>query len=124
MSSDARFIIVLDKLPPLLAQGGDAMAKVMTAIFESVAAPFGQIDNLNIVDMGGNGKGLSQMASVVPNTVFQFLASAKAHGMDLGGLLAKIGVDPAKAMEMLAGLGSTTSASTEPAPEASPTKEA
>ena len=54
MSDSSRLIVILDKLPILMESGGDAMAKVAEAIFKSVAMPLGQIDRLNIVDMGGN----------------------------------------------------------------------
>ncbi len=80
MNDAARLIIILDKLPPLLTQGGDAVAKVMAAIFSSIAAPLGQIDKIEIVDVGGSGRGIDQMASVVPNVLFKFLAAARRRG--------------------------------------------
>jgi flotillin len=104
MNDAARLIIILDKLPPLLNQGGDAVAKVMTAIFSSIAAPIGQIDKIEIIDVGGSGRGIDQMSSLVPNVLFKFLAAAKAQGIDVSVLLGKLGIDPEKALNMFSGL--------------------
>jgi flotillin len=93
MTADAKMILVLDRLPVLLDRGGDAMSKVATSIFSSVAAPLGQIDEVRIIDMGGNGRGLDQFGSVVPNTVFRFLSALKVQGIDLKPLLTKLGVN-------------------------------
>src|SRR6185436_10818857 len=67
--------------------------KIARATFSGIAAPLGNIDSIHIVDMGGNGKGLDQMASLVPNTVFKTLATLKASGIDLGELAKKAGID-------------------------------
>jgi flotillin len=93
MTADAKMILVLDRLPVLLDRGGDAMSKVATSVFSSVAAPLGQIDEVRIIDMGGNGRGLDQFGSVVPNTVFRFLSALKVQGIDLKPLLNKLGVN-------------------------------
>jgi flotillin len=92
MSSDAKMILILDRLPALLDRGGDAMSKVATAVFSSVAAPLGQIDEVRIIDVGGSGRGLDQFSSIVPNTVFKFLSALKLQGVDLKPLLGKLGV--------------------------------
>lgn len=92
MTADARMILILDRLPGLLDRGGDAMSKVATSVFSSVAAPLGQIDEVRIIDMGGNGKGLDQFGSIVPNTVFKFLSALKVQGIDLKPLLGKLGI--------------------------------
>ena len=72
---------------------GEAGEKIARATFSSVAAPLGNIDSIHIVDMGGSGNGVNQLASLVPNTVFKTLASLKASGIDLEGLAKKAGVD-------------------------------
>jgi flotillin len=92
MTADARMILVLDRLPVLLDRGGEAMSKVATSVFSSVAAPLGQIDEVRIIDVGGNGRGLDQFSSIVPNTVFKFLSALKVQGIDLKPLLGKLGV--------------------------------
>jgi flotillin len=104
MNDAARLIIILDKLPPLLTQGGDAAAKVMQAVFGSIAAPLGQISKMEILDIGGSGRGIDQVSSIVPNVLFKFLVAAKAQGIDFTALLNKLGIDPEKALGMVSGL--------------------
>jgi len=101
MTADAKMILVLDRLPVLLDRGGDAMSKVATSIFASVAAPLGQIDEVRIIDLGGNGHGLDQFGSVVPNTVFKFLSALKVQGIDLKPLLGKLGISLEELEQML-----------------------
>ncbi len=93
MTADAKMILILDRLPMLLDRGGDAMSKVAASVFSSVAAPLGQIDEVRIIDMGGNGKGLEQFGTIVPNTVFKFLSALKVQGIDVKPLLSKLGVN-------------------------------
>lgn len=93
MTEAAKLIMILDRLPKLIELGGDAGEKIARATFSSVAAPLGNIDSIHIVDMGGNGKGLDQMASLVPATIFKTLASLKASGIDLSEIARKAGVD-------------------------------
>jgi flotillin len=93
MTESAKLILILDRLPVLFDKGGEAAAKVAQAIFSSVAAPLGNIDELRIIDLGGSGRPLEQLASVVPNTVFRFLSSLKAQGIDVKQLLGKLGIN-------------------------------
>ena len=103
MNESSRMIIILDRLPNLFTTGGDAAAKVAESIFRNVAAPFGSIDKINILDMGGgdSSAGLKKLGSVVPETVFGLIANAEARGIDIKALLKKVGIDPAAALEML-----------------------
>ncbi len=110
MTADARMILILDRLPTLLDRGGDAMSKVATSVFSSVAAPLGQIDEVRIIDMGGNGRGLDQFGSIVPNTVFKFLSALKVQGIDLKPLLSKLGIS----LDELEQLLTSKSAETKP----------
>ena len=100
MTTDAKLILILDRLPMLFEKGGDAMSKVAESVFSSVAAPLGNIDKLEIVDMG-SGRGLEQLSSVVPNTVFKTIAAAKAQGIDISRLLKFLGVDIEEALSMV-----------------------
>ncbi len=93
MTDAARLIMILDRLPKLIELTGEAGEKVARAAFSSVAAPLGNIDSIHIVDMGGNGKGLDQMSTIVPNTVFKTLANLRASGVDLTELAKKAGID-------------------------------
>jgi len=93
MTDAARLIMILDRLPKLLELAGEAGERIARATFSGVAAPLGNIDSIHIVDMGGNGKGLDQLSTLVPNTVFKTIASLKASGVDLGELARKAGID-------------------------------
>jgi flotillin len=108
MTADARMILILDRLPVLLDRSGDAMSKVATSVFSSVAAPLGQIDEVRIIDVGGNGRGLDQFSSIVPNTVFKFLSALKIQGIDLKPLLTKLGVNLEELEQMLTSKSSET----------------
>src|SRR5262249_50277925 len=88
-------------LPLLIEKGGDAYAKVMQAMFSSVAAGVGAIDSLNVVDMGGSGAGVARIADLVPNIVARTVANAKAQGIDLKGLLTIAGGHASKLDELL-----------------------
>jgi uncharacterized membrane protein YqiK len=101
MSTDAKLILILDRLPLLIDKGGEALSKVAESAFSSVAAPLGSIDKLEIVDVGGNGRALEQLGTVVPSVVFKTLAAAKAQGIDLTGLLKYFGVDVEEALQKL-----------------------
>jgi flotillin len=101
MTSDAKLILILDRMPHLMETGGDAMSKVMASVFSSVAAPLGNIDELRIIDVGGSGRGLDQLSMIVPQTVFKTIAALQAQGIDVQKLLGKIGVDIGGALEML-----------------------
>jgi flotillin len=101
MSSDARFIIILDKMPPLMTSGGDALAKVAKAVFESVAAPLAQIDKIQLVDIGGSGRGVNQLSTMVPDVVFNLLLRSQALGLDMTSVLKKFGINPDQLMSMI-----------------------
>jgi len=113
MSDAARMIIILDRLPALMDKGGEALSLVMKAIFESVAAPMGQIKDIRIVDIGGNGQGLSKVSGMVPQVVAQFLAAATASGVDLKALLTKLGINFEDIAGMVGG-GNSVVVTTEP----------
>ena len=100
MSTDAKLILVLDRLPLLFDRGGDALSKVATSVFSSVAAPLGSIDRIEIVDTG-SGRGLEQLSSIVPSTVFRTIAAARAQGIDISKLLKFLGVDIEEALKKL-----------------------
>jgi flotillin len=104
MTDAARLIMILDRLPKLIELAGEAGERIARATFSGVAAPLGNIDSIHIVDMGGNGKSLDQMATLVPNTVFKTLASLKASGVDLGELAKKAGIDLSGLTKMVGSL--------------------
>ncbi len=121
MTEAAKLIMILDRLPKLIELGGEAGEKIARATFSGVAAPLGNIDSIHIVDMGGNGKGLDQMASLVPNTVFKTLATLKASGIDFSEVAKKLGIDVSALTKMVGpspGGTEVPAAATAPAPAA------
>jgi flotillin len=101
MTDAAKMIMILDRLPKLIELTGEAGEKIARATFSSVAAPLGNIDSIHIVDMGGGGKGVDQLATLVPNTVFKTIASLKASGIDINELAKKAGVDLSAISKMI-----------------------
>ncbi len=70
--------------------------EALGSVFGAIAAPMGNIDKLVMVDSGGGGdnKGaLNRFAQTGPNVMFQFLEQARAAGIDVSGLLKKLGID-------------------------------
>ncbi|MCX6904337.1 MAG: SPFH domain-containing protein [Verrucomicrobia bacterium] len=116
MTDAARLIMILDRLPKLIELTGEAGEKIARATFVGVAAPLGNIDSIHIVDMGGNGKGLDQFASLVPNTVAKTLATLRASGLDISELAKKAGVDISAISRMVGPLPGSSLA-TVPPPE-------
>ena len=121
MTDAARLIMILDRLPKLIELSGEAGEKIARATFSGVAAPLGNIDSIHIVDMGGNGKGLDQMATLVPNTVFKTLAMLRASGIDIGELAKKAGIDIDSITKMV-GPSLGIHQSSPPPPESGPGK--
>lgn len=101
MTDAAKLIMILDRLPKLIELSGEAGEKIARATFSGIAAPLGNIDSIHIVDMGGGGKGIDQLATLVPNTVFKTLASLKASGIDVNELAKKAGIDITAISKML-----------------------
>ncbi|HLX61224.1 MAG TPA: SPFH domain-containing protein [Planctomycetota bacterium] len=93
MSKDAKLIMILDRLPALIDHGGEAAARVANAMFSSIAAGLSQIDEIRIIDVGGNGNGIDKMSNVVTQTVFNALAGLKARGINVSDLAKKLGID-------------------------------
>ncbi len=80
-------------------------------VFGSIAAPMGNIDKLVVVDSGGDGdnKGaLNRFTQTGPLMLFQLIEQAKAAGIDVTGLMGKLGIKPD---------GETASAAGESTPE-------
>lgn len=103
MNESTRLILILDRLPLLMDHGGDAVSKIAASVFASIAEPLGNIQELRIVDFGGNGKGLDQVANLVPNVASRFLAGLSAHGLDVTSLLKSLGVRADGATSLVGG---------------------
>jgi flotillin len=89
LSDPARTMLVLERFPDVI----HAFAPVAGA----VAAPLGNIDKLVMIDGGGGrepGGTLGRLAEAVPTTMFHLMQMSNALGIDLSGLLGKVGVQP------------------------------
>lgn len=108
MSPEALRIIVLERLPQIIDEVGEAGQKIVGAAFEPVGAGLSRIDNVNIVDLGGsngNGEGgIAKFAGSIPEVVFGALTRAKALGMDVDGILEKLGVPKGALTGLLDGM--------------------
>ena len=109
MSESARLLLILDRMPTLLDNGGDALSKVARAVFESVAAPLAKIGDVRIVDIGGNGNGISQFGTIVPTTVFKFLSTLAAEGIQIEPLLRRFGISVEDITKMVSANGNGVS---------------
>lgn len=105
MDAAARTIIIMDRLPVLLKVFGTAGAEIMEAIFKNAAAPLGNIDNISIVDMGGNnGKGgINKISSLVPDLIVQVGGTLKAMGIHPTELIKQFKLDPSKFLNIFMG---------------------
>lgn len=103
LSEQGRLIMILDRLPELLRTGGDAGAKMLTAVFDPLGKSVGAIKSVSIVDMngGGDGKGgVAGFAGSIPSMVTEFFLKAKASGIDVTPLLKLLKMDPAELAKM------------------------
>ena len=88
LDESAKTMLVLERFPEVI--------RAFAPVAGAVAAPLGNIDKLVMIDGGGgseNGSGtLTRLASTVPTTMFNLLQTSKALGIDLTGLLGRVGV--------------------------------
>jgi flotillin len=105
LNDQGRFIVILDKLPPLIAITGDALAKVCREVFPAIAKPFESIERITITDLGGSGggKALETLGSIVPKVVADAFAAAQARGMNISGFLKALKIDPTELAKMVGG---------------------
>lgn len=99
MSDGAKLILLLDRLPSIIEHTGEAGQKMIAAAFDPIGAGISRIDSIHMLDMGNgggsNGAGgdpVSRFMSTLPRTVFGVVAEAKALGIDIDGVLEKLGV--------------------------------
>lgn len=100
--------MVLEKAPQLIQELGAATQQGLTPLAElgkGIGAGMGNIDKVNIIDMGGGKEGkdaLTRYAMTVPDVLFTILARMKTVGIDVDGLLKKVGIDPSRVGELVA----------------------
>lgn len=78
-------IEAVGKVGPDLLQGISGIAK-------EIAAPIGNVDKIQIVDFGGEGKPINTMAKLVPSVAKQLVEGLEAVGMNPNDLLKKMGI--------------------------------
>lgn len=87
LDESSKMMLVLERFPEVI--------KAFAPVAGAVAAPLGNIDKLVMLDSGGSGDGantLNRLANTVPTTMFRLMQTAQALGIDLSGLLGKIGI--------------------------------
>ncbi len=84
----ARLQTILEKLP--------AIIEASSGVFGAVAAPFGSIDKLVVMDTGTgsteNGGSLARLAQTSPAVVFNLLQQMEALGLSVPDVLQQLGV--------------------------------
>jgi flotillin len=85
----AKLQTILEKLPAIIESS--------TGVFGAVAAPFGNIDKLVVIDQGGGtagagNSGLERLAKASPSVVFNLLQQFEALGLNLPAVLQQLGV--------------------------------
>jgi flotillin len=99
LSEGARLIMVLEQLPTIVEQFGDAGEKIAAAVFESIGTGLSQIDEVRIVDLGGgnghrNGESsVAGFANAIPEVAFGVIQRLQSLGVDVDAMLSKAGVD-------------------------------
>ncbi len=86
LDESAKMMLVLERFPEVI--------KAFAPVAGAVAAPLGNIDKLVMVD-GGSADGantLNRLANTVPTMIFNVMQTAQALGLDLSGLLSKLGI--------------------------------
>ncbi len=100
--------MVLEKAPMLIQELGNAANQGLMPLAElgkGIGTGLGNIDKVNILDMGGQKDGqntVARYAMTVPDVLFAILAKMKAVGIDVDGLLKKAGVDAGRLNELIA----------------------
>jgi len=98
MTDAAKLILILERLPQIIEECGEAGEKIAAAMFENIGKGVAGIDNVTIVQTGSpDGKGaISNFAANIPDIVFNLIQKARALGINFDDVLKKIGIDPEK----------------------------
>lgn len=106
LSDGARLIMILEKLPSIIEEAGEAGERVIGTAFEHVGQGLSRIDEVRILDMGGGKNGdaspVANFALNIPKVVAGTLAQFKALGIEAEHLLKMAGLD-AKQFEGILG---------------------
>jgi len=104
LNQTGQLVMVLDRLPGLLKEGGDAGAKIAAEIFGPMGKGIGAIKDIRIIDMGGGKtaeKGIGAIGNMIPDVVANFFAKAQLQGIDLTPLFKFLKMDPAALKDLI-----------------------
>jgi flotillin len=100
LDDTGRLLMILEALPPVIAAVGSVAKEIMVPVSEAIGQGLGNIDEVRIVDMGGNGQSgngniLKQFIGIPTETIFGLLEKAKAMGFgdQLKAFAKKFGFD-------------------------------
>jgi flotillin len=100
LDETGRILMILEALPPVLTAIGAVAKEIMVPVADAIGQGLGNIDEVRIIDMGGNSQGgngnvLKQFAAMPNETIFGLVEKAKAMGYGdvLKQFAAKIGLD-------------------------------
>jgi hypothetical protein len=106
LNEQGKLIVILDRLPGILDKGGDAGAKILSAVFSPIGAGLGAIDKVTILDNGNGGSGeggVSKFAGSIPSIIANVVRQAQLQGVDITSILGKMGIDATDLLGMLTG---------------------
>lgn len=92
---------IIEALPNLIKEAGEAGERIMGKITEPIAAALGSIDHVTVYDSGSSGAtGMERYAKVGPQALFQVFQSMKETGLlpMVSALLKKAGIDTSTLM--------------------------
>lgn len=100
LDDTGRILMILEALPPVLTTLGEVAKEIMVPVAEAIGNGLGNIDEVRIIDMGGNGQVgngnvLKQFAALPNETIFGLMEKAKSMGYGdvLKQAAAKFGFD-------------------------------
>lgn len=100
LDDTGRILMILEALPPVLTAVGAVAKEIMVPVAEAIGQGLGNIDEVRIIDMGGNGQAgngnvLKQFAALPNETIFGLIEKAKSMGYGdmLKQFAAKFGFD-------------------------------
>ncbi len=100
LDDTGRILMILEALPPVLTAVGAVAKEIMVPVAEAIGQGLGNIDEVRIIDMGGNGQAgngnvLKQFAAMPNETIFGLIEKAKSMGYGdvLKQFAAKFGFD-------------------------------
>ena len=107
LNEGAKLIMILEKLPSIIEEGGEAFERALGSAFEHVGNGLSRVDSIHIVDMGSGGNGNSPVANFamnIPKIVAGTFAQFKAMGIDPEKICGLLGLDVTKLSSLIGGM--------------------